>query len=139
MPALMKRRVLSIALVLAGIVIGRLTTNAPVFAQSGHDAGTAAAPPSATTVPEGQPRYLGAMREELTAMGVTDASCEATDSQRAHCRLTQTGSSTNRDYEVHLAYSDVTDTVYAYVDRYLVATSEAEHTNVMMRRLMELN
>jgi len=115
-----------------------------VLAQSGHDAGVAraaVAAPAATTatVPEGQPRYLAAMREELTAMGVADASCEATDSQRAHCRLTQTGSSTNRGYEVHLSYSDVTDTIYAYVDRYLVVTSEGAHTDVVMRRLMELN
>jgi len=139
----MKRHVLPLALVLAGIAIGRLTTNAPALAQSGRDAGVPPAPPSSAattaTVPEGQPRYLAAMREELTAMGVADAACEATDSQRAHCRLTQTGSSTNRDYEVHLAYSDVTDTIYAYIDRYLVATGEGAHTDVVMRRLMELN
>ena len=72
-------------------------------------------------------------------MGIADAACEATDSQRAHCRMTQTGGTTNRDYEIHLAYSDVTDSVYAYVDRYLVATSEGAHTDVVMRRLMELN
>ncbi len=139
----MKRRVVSIALVLAGIVIGRWTTNAPALAQSGRDAGVAVTAVAAATataaVPEGQPRYLAAMREELTAMGVSEASCEATDSQRAHCRLTQTGSSTNRDYEVHLSYSDVTDTIYAYVDRYLVVTSESAHADVVMRRLMELN
>jgi hypothetical protein len=130
------KRALPLLLVLVGIAIGRLTTNAPALAQ---DAGVPAAPAHTTAVPEGQPRYLQAMREELAAMGIADAACEASDAQRAHCRLTQTGSSTNRDYEVHLAYSDVTDTVYAYVDRYLVATSEAEHTNAVMRRLMELN
>jgi hypothetical protein len=128
------KRALPVVLVLVGVVLGRLSSDAPALAQ---DAGVPAA--HAETVPEGQPRYLQAMREELTAMGVADAACEATDSQRAHCRLTQTGSSTNRDYEVHLAYSDVTDTVYAYVDRYLVSTSEGEHTNVVLRRLMELN
>jgi hypothetical protein len=139
----MKRHLLSLALVLVGIVLGRLTTNAPALAQTGHDAGTPPTPPSSAaatpTVPEGQPRYLSAMRDELTAMGIADAACEATDSQRAHCRLTQEGSSTSREYEVHLAYSDVTDTIYAYVDRYLVATSDGDHTDVLMRRLMELN
>lgn len=140
----MKRHALSFALVLGGILIGRLTVNAPALAQGGTDAGTPAAAPSdvappTTTVPEGQPRYLDAMRNELRAMGIADAACEAIDSQRAHCRLTQTGASTNRDYEVHLNYSDVTDTIYVYVDRYLVATGDGAHTDVVMRRLMELN
>jgi len=134
----MNRRALALLLVLFGFVLGRLSPSSLVLAQ---DAGVPPTPPSghATTVPEGQPRYLQAMREELTAMGVADAACEATDAQRAQCHLTQTGGSTNRDYEVHLAYSDVTDTIYAYVDRYLVATSEGAHTDVLMRRLMELN
>lgn len=137
----MKRSALSFLLVFIGIAVGRLTTNASVFAQTGHDAGTPVPPtPSTTeTVPEGQPRYLAAMREELSAMGIADAVCEATDAQRAHCHLTQEGSATNRAYAVHLAYSDVTDTIYAYVDRYLVATSDNAHTDVLMRRLMELN
>jgi hypothetical protein len=135
----MKRHALSLVLVLLGIAIGRLTVQSSALAQ---DAGTPAVGPVAgqvATVPEGQPRYLAAMREELTAMGVADAACEATDSQRAHCTLSQSGSSTDREYEVHLSYSDVTDTIYAYVDRYLVATSDAEHTDALMRRLMELN
>jgi hypothetical protein len=140
----MKRHALSLALILFGIALGRLTVQSSAFAQAGRDAGTPHAPPSSTaaataTVPEGQPRYLAAMREELTAMGIADAACEATDAQRAHCRLTQSGSSTDRTYELHLAYSDVTDTIYAYIDRYLVATSDAAHTDVLMRRLMELN
>jgi hypothetical protein len=135
----MKRHALSIALVLVGIALGRLTVIAPALAQTGHDAGTPPTPPSAAAVPEGQPRYLAAMRDELSAMGITDAACEATDSQRAHCRLTREGSTTNRAYEMHLAYSDVTDTIYAYVDRYLVAASDGAHTDPLMRRLMELN
>lgn len=139
----MKRHVMSLALVLVGVVLGRLSYEGPAFAQAGQDAGTPAAPAAgaheAATVPEGQPRYLAAMREELTAMGIADAACEATDSQRAHCRLTQSGSTTARAYEVHLNYSDVTDTIYAYVDRYLVATGEGAHTDAVMRRLMELN
>jgi hypothetical protein len=138
----MKRHALSLGLVVVGIAIGRLTSIAPALAQTGHDAGTPTPPTppsSAATVPEGQPRYLSAMREELSAMGIADAACEATDAQRAHCRLTQEGSTTNRAYEVHLAYSDVTDTIYAYVDRYLVATGDGAHTDVVMRRLMELN
>lgn len=141
----MKRNVLALALVLGGVVIGRLGANAPAFAQAA-DAGThvathatATATAATTEVPEGQPRYLQAMREELTRMGIADATCEASDSQRAQCRLTQSGSSTDRAYEVHLAYSDVTDTIYAYIDRFLVATNDGAHTDAVMRRLMELN
>lgn len=142
----MRKRVLPLVLVLAGFAVGRLTLLAPALAQ---DVGTPAAPTApasedapthaVTPVPEGQPRYLAAMRDELTAMGVADAACEATDAQRAHCRLSQHGGSTDREYEVNLAYSDVSDSIYIYVDRYLVAPSDGAHTDVLLRRLMELN
>jgi hypothetical protein len=142
----MNRRFLAVALVLAGFALGRLTSLAPAEAQGGgHTAPTPApqAEPAPTqetlAVPAGQPRYLEAMRQELSAMGIADAACEATDPQRAHCTVTQHGSTTDRQYEIHLAYSDVTDSIYAYVDRYLVATGEGAHTDALMRRLMELN
>ena len=64
----MKRTALSVFLVLVGVALGRLTTNASASAQTGHDAGTPLppTPPSVASptdaVPEGQPRYLTAMR-----------------------------------------------------------------------------
>ncbi|MFO0686550.1 MAG: hypothetical protein U0234_31105 [Sandaracinus sp.] len=133
----MKRQLLPLLLLTAGFLLGRASLETFAFAQP-TTAGEGATEET-TTVPEGQPRYLAAMRAELAAMGIEDAACEATDAQRAHCRLTQSGGTTDRAYEVHLAYSDVTDTIYAYIDRYLVAPGDGEHTDALMRRLMELN
>jgi hypothetical protein len=97
--------------------------------------------PARTTdaVPAGQPRYLGAMRTELEHMGIEGFACAATDGQRASCEMTQRGSTSHRDFRVRAAYSDRTDTVYVYVEQYLVAQQDAESTNALMRRLMELN
>ncbi len=139
----MRTRALPVLLLVVGFAAGRLTSLTPALAQ---DAGTPAAAPSedaptreVTEVPEGQPRYLAAMRTELGSMGIESAACEAIDSQRAHCQLTQRGASSDREYQVELAYSDVADSVYMYVDRYLVAPSDGAHTDALMRRLMELN
>lgn len=90
-------------------------------------------------VPEGEPRYLGAMRSELEAMRERNVQCEATDAQRAHCSFTARGLTTGREFEVHLVYSDRTDTIYLYVDRYLELPAAGEQTPAVLRRLMELN
>lgn len=98
------------------------------------------APASATgTVAEGQPRYLAAMQSELTGMRVRGAQCEATDAQRARCTFSARGISTGRDFTVQLVYSDRTDTIYVYVERYLVVPADGQTTNAVLRRLMELN
>ena len=91
------------------------------------------------TVEEGQPRYLAAMDRELRAMRVAGARCEATDAERARCSFTARGITTGREFAVRLVYSDQTDTIYFYVERYLVAPASAEQTNAVLRRLMELN
>ncbi len=88
---------------------------------------------------EGQPRYLEAMRHELDAIGVRAATCQAIDSERGRCTFTARGISTGREFTVHLVYSDRTDTIYAYVERYLVAPADAQTTPALLRRLMELN
>lgn len=98
------------------------------------------APPADAAAPaEGQPRYLEAMRHELSAMGVRGATCEAMDSERGRCRFTARGISTGREFTVHLVYSDRTDTIYAYVERFLSAPADADTTPALLRRLMELN
>jgi hypothetical protein len=91
-----------------------------------------------TAAPE-QPRYLAAMRTELLGMGVRESTCEADDSQRGHCVINARGVTTNRDFNVHLVYSDRTDTIYLYVDHYLAAPADADTTPAVLRRLMELN
>jgi hypothetical protein len=111
----------------------------PAAAQEGAPA-TEDAPARATaTVPAGQPRYLEAMRSELTAMDVGGAECEADDAQRARCQFTTRGISTGREFTVHAVYSDRTDTIYLFIERFLVVPAAGETTNAVLRRLMELN
>lgn len=131
-----------LALVALGFVLGRASFALPAWAQGGEPV---AEPPSEASparetlpVPEGQPRYLEAMRRELESMGL-DGACEADDAERAHCAFDQEGETSDRNLEVRLAYSDVTDTIYLYIPGYLTAASDGEHTDAVMRRLMELN
>lgn len=88
---------------------------------------------------EGQPRYLAPMRRELDAMRVRGASCEPVDAQRARCSFTARGITTGREFAVRMIYSDRTDTIYMYIERYLVAPAEGQTTSAVLRRLMELN
>jgi hypothetical protein len=109
-------------------------------AQEGPARGTESLPARTTeAVPEGQPRYLGAMRTELEHMGIEGFNCAAVDAQRATCELTQRGSASERDYRVRATYSDRTDTVYLHVERYLSAPIDGPGTTALLRRLMELN
>lgn len=140
----MKRsRLLGVVLVLAGFALGRVVDVLPALAQEAGtpaQAGTEDAPVRASErVPDGQPRYLQAMRTELEHMGVEGFACQATDAQRASCDLTQRGPSSHRDFQIRVAYSDRTDTVYLYVDRFLVVPQDGATTDAVMRRLMELN
>lgn len=89
--------------------------------------------------PAASPRYLEAMRAELAAMRVRDAVCEGNDAVRAHCSFRARGLSTGREFQVHMHYSDNTDTIYVYVERYVVVPDDGPQTPAMLRRLMELN
>lgn len=105
-----------------------------------QEAGTEDAPVRETgTVEQGQPRYLAAMRRELEGMRVRGATCEASDAQRAQCTFTARGISTGREFTVRLVYSDRTDTIYLFVERFLVVPADGQTTNAVLRRLMELN
>lgn len=90
-------------------------------------------------VAEGTPRYLPAMQRELSAMRVPGVRCETLDAERARCRFTARGITTGREFPIHLLYSDRTDTVYMYIERYLSAPTSAASTPAVLRRLMELN
>ncbi len=132
----MNRRLLSLVLVLLGVVLGRASVALPAWAQTEDEPARAVAP-----VVEGEPRYLPAIRAELEAMGIADVRCAVGegDTQRATCAFQQTGAETERTLEVRLAYSDVTDTIYLYAADYLSAPSDGEHSDAVLRRLMELN
>ena len=85
-----------------------------------------------------QPRYLEHIEAELEALRIP-AACEAQSATRAQCSYTVQGGPGGRELSVHLVYSDETDTIYYYVDRYLVAPAGTENTASLLRRLMELN
>ncbi len=85
-----------------------------------------------------RPRYLAAIQAELEAMQIP-AACEAESATRARCSYRHQGRTSQRELQIHLVYSDETDTIYFYVDHYLEAPPDAETTPAVLRRLMELN
>ena len=99
------------------------------------------APPQQPAQPRpaaAEPRYLAAIRAELEALSIP-AACESETATRARCAYRHRGRTSQRELSIHLVYSDETDTIYFYVDRYLVAPPGAEATTAVLRRLMELN
>lgn len=125
----MKRHVLPIGLLLAAIVI------AP-WAVPAQDA------PQRREVPTGggtpSPRYFAAMQAELQAIGA-GAQCRAHSAQLAHCAFRHQAAGSDRTFNVHLTYDDDSDTIYLYVDRYLLAPETAATTPALLRQLMSLN
>jgi len=101
-------------------------------------AAPASAQPPAQPTERPRPRYMAAMEAELEAMQLS-AACEAETATRAHCAFRHRGRTTEREFQIHLVYSDDTDTIYVYVARYLLAPPDAASTPQLMRRLMELN
>lgn len=134
-------------LLLAGFLLGRTSLALPAWAQGEPEEPTEPTePPSEASptrellaVPEGQPRYLDAMRAELDRMGQDGTTCAADDADHAHCLLHYEGTGAEGDLDINLAYSDVTDTLYFYVQNFLSVPSDGEHTDAVMRRMMELN
>lgn len=90
-------------------------------------------PPAAS-----EPRYLPAIRAELEAMRIP-ADCETVSPTRANCVFRQSGRTSAREFTIHAEYSDETDTIYFYVERYLVVRADTPNTTRVLRRLMELN
>jgi hypothetical protein len=116
------------------------TARPPAEDEAQPAAGTEASPSCGVEQsPVGQPRYLEAMRRELTGMQIEGVECAATDAQRGQCTFTARGASTSREFRVHAIYSDGTDTVYLYVERYLAVPATGATTPAVLRRLMELN
>jgi hypothetical protein len=95
--------------------------------------GTAAAAPAASL-----PRYSGAVERELQSMG-RHPSCELEARERYHCSFEAATTSVGHAPAMHAVYSDQTDTVYLYAERYLTLPSDHARTPAVLRRLMELN
>lgn len=90
---------------------------------------------------QNEPRYLTQVRAELQAMGYAPQ-CAAASSQSGTCRASAQSEGdrqATRRFVVVFDYSDVTDTVYVYLDRYATLRPEGADAAPAMRRLLEMN
>ncbi len=94
---------------------------------------SAAQPPERSRV-----RYLAAMQEELTRLGLSPF-CEAQSRTRARCTIRHVSDDGRHEVLLHTDYSDESDTVYLHVPRIAVAPPEDEATVQVLRRAAELN
>lgn len=85
-----------------------------------------------------EPRYLPQIREELTKMGLR-ATCTAESATKGRCQYTLDSTRTGVRFDVRLDYSDDSDTIYHYVNRYLALPSSNPRVSEVLRRLMQLN
>lgn len=92
----------------------------------------------AQEAPAPAPRYLQSMRTELEALQITHE-CEAESETIGRCTFRHRGTVSGEELGVQLVYSDDSDTIYVFVERYFVAAPDAPTTNAVLRHLMELN
>ncbi len=91
-----------------------------------------------------EPRYLPQVRTELTAMGYA-AQCAPVSATVGTCRVEHVGAqaagatTAGRRFELVVEYSDVTDTVYAYLARYAALRVEQPNATTAFRRIAEMN
>lgn len=83
------------------------------------------------------PRYAAAIEEALVQLDI-DVRCATEGAQRQHCRGTRKAQAGDEP-TLHSEYSDETDTVYLYLERYLMVRSDSPHCAALLRRLLELN
>lgn len=85
----------------------------------------------------GVPRYAAAVEEALLQLDL-DVRCANEGAQRQHCRGSRKAPGGDEPL-LHSEYSDESDTVYVYLERYLVVPSDDPRSAALLRRLMELN
>jgi len=89
-----------------------------------------------------EPRYLNQLRAELQAMGIA-AQCAPATAQAGVCRGTASsapaGAPAGRRYTLVLEYSDQTDTVYVFLERYGSLPTDAPTAAAAFRRVAEIN
>lgn len=84
------------------------------------------------------PRYADAVRSELEQVGIL-ASCENEPNARFHCSWSGRALPDGTRPSFHAVYSDASDTVYFYIERYLQLPPDGARTSSVLRRMMELN
>lgn len=95
--------------------------------------GTPAAEPS---TPE--PRYLPMLREELGHMNI-QARCTTDNAKLGRCRYSYRSQSLGVTFDMVMEYSDESDTVYMWANRYLMIPAASANLPAALRRMMELN
>ncbi|MCC7540172.1 MAG: YbjN domain-containing protein [Deltaproteobacteria bacterium] len=126
----MKRHVLPISMLVLAALCAPWSAPAQDAPQPRREAPQGGGTPS--------PRYYAAMQAELQALGA-GAQCRAHSAQLAHCAFRHTGTGSGRTFAIHLTYDDESDTIYVYVDRFLIAPESAETTPRLLRQLMSVN
>lgn len=93
---------------------------------------------------QSEPRYLPQIRTELQAMGYT-AQCAPVSASVGTCRVEHVGAqagagtAAGRRFALVVEYSDVTDTVYAYLSHYAVLRVDQPNATTAFRRVAEMN
>lgn len=92
---------------------------------------------------QNDPRYLTQVRAELQAMGFAPQ-CAAASPQAGSCRVRAHAEGdrdrpASRQFVMVFDYSDVTDTIYVYLDRYATLRAEGAEVGTTQRRLLEMN
>lgn len=81
------------------------------------------------------PDYMPAIRQELARLNV-EANC---DDATGTCFFTRKLGDDGRTLDVGIRYCRITDTVYVYIERFLVLSSPAGPSTELARRLLDLN
>ena len=84
------------------------------------------------------PRYAASMEQELQQLEIA-VRCSAEGATRHHCTYKRPAPSGDAELTMHAVYSDESDTIYFYVERYLMLPSDHPQAAAVLRRLMELN
>jgi len=94
---------------------------------------------------QAEPRYFNQLRAELQAMGIV-AQCAPASPQAGVCRgVAQSPAapgapaSAGRRYTLVLEYSDQTDTIYVFLERYGTLRADAAGAPAAFRRVAEIN
>lgn len=83
-------------------------------------------------------RYAMQIEAELRQLGI-EAQCASEPQARHHCRFVRPAVTGAGELSLHAVYSDQSDTIYFYVERYLLLPSDHARAGTVLRRLMELN
>jgi hypothetical protein len=85
-----------------------------------------------------EPRYLPVVREELDHMGI-QARCTTDNPKLGRCRYSFRSQSVGVTFDMVIEYSDESDTLYIWANRYLMIPAASANLNATLRRMMELN